>query len=302
MKRRLFTFGCSYTFFMWPTWSDLLSVEYDYYENWAWVGLGNRAIAERVAEAHAKHNFTEHDTIIVQWSTTLRYDWHNEVPINSEAGWQTNGNAFSPKNIKFYNESWYRNFYSERSWVMHTLNHILLTQGLLDSIGCTWKMTSIGDIRNLGTDLDQDLWNYERVSARPDEISSDYVLWNRYPEFKSYSKPIWEDRATVWIEPIMPYSSKHDDLYWWFQAKQDKEAWKEGHPSPLQHQKWLNDLLRPSLNLTGVPQKQQAIVDKCIALKSDAEFMDCLRFEKFLQSKEHTLFDTITWPNIKKGF
>lgn len=302
MKHRLFVFGCSYTFFMWPTWADLLSVEYDYYENWAWVGIGNRAIAERVAEAHAKHNFTKDDTVIVQWSTTLRHDWHNEHAVNSESGWQTNGNVFSPKNIKFYDESWYRKFFSERSWVMHTLNHVLLIQGLLDSIGCTWRMTSIGDIRNLGTDLDRDLWNYERVSVNPTELSNDYVLWNRYPEFKSYGKTIWEDRINCWIEPIMPHASKHDDLYWWFQAKQDKQAWKEGHPSPLQHQKWLNELLRPSLGLSTVSQQQQIIVDKCMLLKSNAEFMDCLHFEKFLQNKQQKLFEGIAWPNIKKGF
>lgn len=302
MKHRLFVFGCSYTFFMWPTWADLLSVEYDYYENWAWVGIGNRAIAERVAEAHAKHNFTKDDTVIVQWSTTLRHDWHNEHAVNSESGWQTNGNVFSPKNIKFYDESWYRKFFSERSWVMHTLNHVLLIQGLLDSIGCTWRMTSIGDIRNLGTDLDRDLWNYERVSVNPTELSNDYVLWNRYPEFKSYSKTIWEDRINCWIEPIMPHASKHDDLYWWFQAKQDKQAWKEGHPSPPQHQKWLNELLRPSLGLSTVSQQQQIIVDKCMLLKSNTEFMDCLNFENFLQNKQQKLFEGIAWPNIKKGF
>lgn len=302
MKRRLFVFGCSYTFFMWPTWADLLSVEYDYYENWGWVGIGNRAIAERLAEAHAKHTFTEHDTIIVQWSTTLRHDWHNETPINSGAGWQTNGNAFSPKNVKFYNDDWYKKFFSEKSWVMHTLNHILLAQGLLASIGCTWRMTSIGDIRQLGTDLDKDLWNYERVSLKPTEKLNEFLLWERYPEFKNYDKSIWQDYSDKWIDPIMPYSTKYDELYWWFQAKQDVTAWKEGHPSPLQHQKWLNELLRKSLGVTTVPAEQQSIIDKCVDLKSDPKFMDCLYFEKFLQDRTHTLFDTINWPNIKQGF
>lgn len=302
MKRRLFAFGCSYTYFMWPTWADLLSVEYDYYENWGWVGIGNRAIAERVAEAHATHNFTSDDTIIVQWSTPLRYDWHNDKPINSEAGWQTNGNAFSPKNIKFYDNQWYQRFFSEKSWVMHTLNHILLTQGLLESIGCTWRMTSIGDIRQLGTDLDKDLWNYERVSLNASETLDDFILWNRYPEFKNYNESIWETYKENWIGPIMPYSSKHDELYWWFKASHDKEPWKEGHPSPIQHQKWVNDLLRPSLNLLDIPAKQQKIIDRCIELKSNPEFMDCLHFEKFLQNKNQSLFDTIIWPNNKKGF
>jgi hypothetical protein len=100
----------------------------------------------------------------------------------------------------------------------------------------------------------------------------------------------------------MPYASRHDDLYWWFRATHDKEAWKEGHPSPVQHQLWVNDLLRPSLGLSDIPQEQQAIVDTCVALKSKLEFMDCLHLEKFLQDKNHKLFHTINWPNIKKGF
>lgn len=31
---RLFTFGCSFTKFFWPTWADILGQEFDYYENW----------------------------------------------------------------------------------------------------------------------------------------------------------------------------------------------------------------------------------------------------------------------------
>jgi hypothetical protein len=287
---------------MWPTWADLLSVEYDYYENWGWVGIGNRAIAERISEAHAKHNFQDNDTIIVQWSTPLRYDWHNEQAINSEPGWQTNGNAFSPKNIKFYDEIWYRRFFSERSWVMHTLNYISLVQGLLTSFNCTWRMTSIGDIRKLGTDLDQDLWNYERVSLKSTEREKNFILWDRYPEFKNYDKIIWKNYEDKWIDPIMPYSSTYDDLYWWFQAKHDKKPWKEGHPSPPQHQKWLNERLRPSLGLSDILSSQQKIIDICNELKSREEFMDCLHFEKFLQNKKQKLFDVLSWPNIKQGF
>ncbi len=40
--------------YAWPTYADFLGYEFDYYENWAFPGLGNRAIAERVAECHVK--------------------------------------------------------------------------------------------------------------------------------------------------------------------------------------------------------------------------------------------------------
>lgn len=302
MTNRLFVFGCSYTYYSWPTWAALLSTEYDYYENWGWVGLGNRAIAERVAEAHALHNFNENDTVIVQWTTTLRHDWHNRIPINGSPGWQTNGNVFSPNNYKFYDRLWYDRFFSEESWVMHTLNHIILTQGLLASTNCKWKMTGLGDIRKLGTDLEQDTWNYERVTQSSKETTADSVLDARYPHFKNKSNTIWNGQYDCWIEPIMPTATKYDELYWWFQAAHDKEPWKEGHPSPLQHQKWLNEQLRPALGHAAPPSIQQEIIDEAINLKRRTEFMDCLKFEKFLLDKNSGIFKQLQWPPIKQGY
>jgi hypothetical protein len=284
---------------MWPTWADLLSLEFDEYYNWGWVGLGNRAIAERIAEAHSKHTFTNTDTVIVQWSTILRHDWHNDKAVNGSPGWQTNGNVFCPKNINFYPASWYDNFYSERSWTMHTLNYIISTQGLLNNIGCTWRMTGIGDIRHLGTDLERDLWNYERVSLLSAEKSDDYLIWSRYPEFKSYQS-IWAEYLDMWVDPIMPTATKYDDLYWWFQAKHDKEPWKEGHPSPVQHQKWLIEKLKPSLDITTTLPAQETIINQCIELKK--EHMDALKFEEFLMNPDNLIFSDLVWPNIKQGF
>ncbi len=299
---RLFVFGCSYTHYLWPTWADLLSVEFDEYQNWGYPGLGNRAIAERVAEAHLKNKFTKDDTVIIQWTTLLRHDWHNEKPINSSnPGWQTNGNAFCDKNVRFYSRDWYDKFYSERSWTMHTLNHISLVQELLSNIGCSWRMTSLSDIRTLGTDIEKDVWAYERVVLLDKEKEGDYILWKRYPDFLPY-KSIWDDYQDKWLPPIMPESTKND-LYYWFQASHDKEPWKEAHPSPVQHQIWLNKHLRPSLELVLIPDKQQEIVDICNKLKEDPIYMDCIRFEKYLlNEKDNTIFPSLNWPNPKRGY
>ena len=67
---RLFTFGCSYTSWNWPTWADILALDYEHSENWGHAGLGNRAIAERVAECHLKNKFTKIDKVIVPVSYT----------------------------------------------------------------------------------------------------------------------------------------------------------------------------------------------------------------------------------------
>ena len=45
--RRLFTFGCSFTYFYWPTHADLLGEQFDELPIGDY-GLGNRAICERL--------------------------------------------------------------------------------------------------------------------------------------------------------------------------------------------------------------------------------------------------------------
>ena len=53
---RLFTFGCSFTKYTWPTWADLLGLEFDEFENWGVSGGGNVCTANRVIECIIKNN------------------------------------------------------------------------------------------------------------------------------------------------------------------------------------------------------------------------------------------------------
>ena len=73
---RLFTFGCSYTSFYWPTYADILGVQFDEYQNWGQSGLGNRAIVEKLSECIVNNNITEDDVFIVQWTDFHRHDIH----------------------------------------------------------------------------------------------------------------------------------------------------------------------------------------------------------------------------------
>ena len=101
---RLFTFGCSFTKYTWPMWSDILGLEFDHFENWGVSGGGNVCIANRVLECHIKNNITPEDTVVVQWSTHLRNDFHTfKYPPyghDKEAGWKTKGSIFNYLNVK----------------------------------------------------------------------------------------------------------------------------------------------------------------------------------------------------------
>jgi len=251
--KRLFTFGCSFTRYHYPTWAHFLSLDFDYFENWGLSGIGNRAIAERVAECHAKNKFTKDDVVIVQWSTHLRYDY--AILKYLEQSWQPNGGIFNPAALQnVFNNSWHEIFFDEEAFIMHELNHIILVNQLLNSVNCTYFMTSIGDINKLGTDLIDEI---EHLSIKkPDSIDKNY------PNLKFYLNNI---KNINWIEPLINIVKENPELAWvWRMGPGEGTLGKDRHPSPRQHVKWLNNYLRPKLKLEPKKEDEEwlSLLDK----------------------------------------
>lgn len=300
--KRLFTFGCSYTRFFWPTWADILSIDYDYYENWGVPGIGNRGIMERLSECHVRNRLNKDDTVVIQWSTYLRFDWHNLTAINGMfPGWQTRGNMFSKHNGKVFNEQMIQTFCSEFSMLMHSLNNINSAIEFLNSIGCDWYFTGIGDLRYLGADLDQDTRSYEAGLYQETIETGNFPLYEHYPELSIYDK-IWSDHREKWCEPLNYTAQCNPDLYWWFQADSDKEPWYEPHPSSPQHYLWLKNHLYPRLDISD-DNRKQSVIDKIQEIKD--RNLDCLKFEDLMLNKavNGELKEYMpNWPSRYRGF
>jgi hypothetical protein len=223
MVKRLFTFGCSFTRYYWPTWADILGQEYDEFENWGNGGIGNRAILERLTECVVNNKITADDTIIIQWSDLHRFDIHKPRPELPE-GWAQGGNMLTAPDFE---KSWISSIWSEQSFVMHTLNFIKLSITLLESLPCTWYMTSMHDI---SMDL------------------------NRWPSaFKNY-QPLLKHKN--FLSPMDSFFSQYD-----FPRKQlidiDEKPQLDEHPVPIAHYAWLAEILAPKLNKS--PNEQWAI-------------------------------------------
>lgn len=73
-KGRLFTFGCSFTRYHYPTWADILGREWQYFENWGEPGSGNHAIFNSIVECDARNKLSCTDTVIVMWTGLARLD------------------------------------------------------------------------------------------------------------------------------------------------------------------------------------------------------------------------------------
>ena len=213
--RRLFTFGCSFTYSYWPTHADLLGEQVDELHNWGLSGLGNRAICERLSECVMHNKFTDDDVIIVQWTDFHRYDWHNPNSFGEFCNWRTGGNIWSkPVEIEWIKDTW-----DEFSYTLHSMSFIHLGNQLTKHLPCRVYHTSMIDYKPIlpNTPFEKYLsvidsnWlmdfttfckqhNYEGVEHRQtyfDEIVKDKVpktFVDRHPTSDLYIK---------WLEEVM---------------------------------------------------------------------------------------------------
>jgi len=122
---RLFTFGCSYTEYIWPTWSDIIARDLDCENhNYAKAGMGNQGIACRTVEANEKHNFNQNDLVCILWSSWQRVD------LFKEGKWITEGNIL---NSDYYNDEYLSNHWSEENDNIRNKTAILQTTAYLKS-------------------------------------------------------------------------------------------------------------------------------------------------------------------------
>lgn len=119
MYKRVFTFGCSFTDFMWPTWADILirDLGVESY-NYGLCGLGNVGIMHEVVRADLKHKFTEDDAIFIVWSSWSREDrW-----INGE--WGMFGNIFT---CGFFDKKFIKKYWHPENDVVKNATAIIST-------------------------------------------------------------------------------------------------------------------------------------------------------------------------------
>ena len=131
---RLFTFGCSLTYYLWPTWADLIGSSYDEYYNMAWYGRGNQYIMHTVYEADSLKQFTPEDTVMVMLTSFTRNDAY------IDGAWTHRGSIFNPENARLYTEEWVKNFWSPEQGLMNTWLAAKSIKTLLDARGCKYEI------------------------------------------------------------------------------------------------------------------------------------------------------------------
>ena len=75
MNKRLFTFGCSFTSWKWPTWNDYIGLNFDEYYSLGCGGADNKNILYRLLQADRKYKFTSNDCVMVMFTSFNRLSY-----------------------------------------------------------------------------------------------------------------------------------------------------------------------------------------------------------------------------------
>lgn len=132
---RLFTFGCSFTDFHWPTWADIAGRSFDIFENWGVGGGGNQLIFYSLNEAIQRKNIGSQDTVAIMWTSISREDrWRQQQ------GWLAGGSVYGGA---YYDQSFIEKYADPTGYLIRDLATIAGTKLLLDGIGCQYYFFSI---------------------------------------------------------------------------------------------------------------------------------------------------------------
>jgi len=119
----LYTFGCSFTQYHWPTWANIIAYDLNMtLKNYGQVGMGNFGIANRILEVNERIGVDKDDMLMVLWSS-----WDREDRLK-EKQWRGEGSVFS--NDETYGIKWLKKYYDDSDKIMknvfwiHSVNRL----------------------------------------------------------------------------------------------------------------------------------------------------------------------------------
>lgn len=200
---RLFTFGCSFTQYMWPTWAAIIGYDTEAdMINYALPGLGNVAIHHRIIEADLKHKFTPEDKIMILWSSFSREDRF------SNGVWEAYGSVFNA-GCKYNNRKWLKEHWSMQNDLVKNMTAIITINKLYKN-NITWQGHSFAPFANEAADQFDDSMEYAHLRDFYQSHIHDipWQLFETSKPFKqlrdSHPDPLGHlDKVQNWIYPAL---------------------------------------------------------------------------------------------------
>lgn len=208
--RRLFMFGCSFTWWPWPTWADIIAYDLNIpFHNWGIPGLGNVGIHARMVECDLRSKFTKDDIILVVWSSWTREDRYNIKRASLiHNSWNGTGDIFHT-----YDKAFIENYWSMSNDLVKNSTAIVSAN----------KMFDINFNGHIAEPL-IDSYNCKQLNFTTEEKFLARFYQPHIPNDGEYQE-----------------NGKHSCKY---------KKFKESHPDILSHLSYVQEFIAPKLNKT----------------------------------------------------
>ena len=226
---RLFSTGCSFTDFVWPTYIDFLSSDFKETISCGRPGVGNEYIFHSAMQMLQEYKPTSKDLVIVQWTGVTRVDYI----FNGNKEYTSVGQL---GNQEHFDDEWVHTYFNLVQHSFNLYNYIL-------GIYYTAK--------NLGTNIVFlnmfDPWV-------DDMYGEPYSIHHIFKKYEDYIKTYYpfEKLKTLcnnlnFLQSLEEFTwSKKESATHYIWYKDKKQFKKDNHPSPLVHHnyaKYINDTL-----------------------------------------------------------
>ena len=231
--KRLFTFGCSNTKYLWGTWADIIAYSYpnaEYY-NYGEPGASNQITMSRLMEADQRYNLNQDDIVIICWTNVGRESRYlPKYPDKLDMDWKKSGNIInSPRYDK--------EFKLKYCYPMHFLIRDL---AILKSVTCLLKHKKVPYYFLAINDIAKDIYAYTRSKVDTNTLPM-------YQELLTLYKPYLDEIRPSYFDIIYK-----GDMYGNLDTKvkiNDNGVWPDCHPTPNDHLQYLK-LVLPEIELT----------------------------------------------------
>lgn len=272
---RLFTFGCSQTFYHYPTWADIVGKNFAYFENWGKPAAGNNYILNALHRCNLVNKFMPTDTVLVLWSGLARIDYYQ---INQWSHRHQEYFSIGAKNSYFSCPEGYQ--WLSFSWMASALH-------LLQNVKVNFKMFH-------WQPLDQDTEPYHLFKPVLDNIT--FAPFEANPELypmHSYDLSIAQNNYDRMAGPDWPSLAKILDnsyihsvtdqfildevrdfvTYLHKDQRLNSKVYKvDHHPSPNTHLKWVEKYL-PSYKISQSTRSWIENIDQKILAQQPYDFI-----------------------------
>lgn len=251
--KRLFTFGCSFTNYFWPTWAEIIALDLNIpLYNYGLCGAGNYHMFNMLMQADNYFNIDENDLVIIEWTNIMREDrWF-------DGRWQTPGNIFSQS---VYSKEFVDTYANETFSSLRDFACIKAAYEFLKYKKCQshfLKMMNFEDICQWGT-----------TQGSPNE-----KIYLQYEKYLKLINPSFYE--VLWQNDIQTKLKRNNSIHFNF---------LDGHPTIMEHFEYLRSIFidhKFSENtINTVKIKNEEFITLAIEQASNREIGDQITPYKF---------------------